>query len=300
MKMKNKPVLKALLCLCLLTAGNAAVAQTVHFTPLFSEESSWTRRIQGLGISGDILVQLHDKNPGIALFSLPDGKALGEIPMEKIKTWHNNNAAFSSRYYKKGDEFPLLYASQEHVDEHRTIVYRITRTKDGAFKAQIVQTIIFPSPLEMGLYYPNLALDEENGRIYLTGYSRKSWNDPSLGNAIQILRFPLPDSRKAVVKLTTKDIQARYCSEFKVATQGAVVRSGKLYQAFGVPKYGVTQLVCTDLESGATLWTSPLNGIEVEPEGMAFWQGQLLIAGVDGIVYIGQITPASNASANGQ
>ncbi len=284
-----------ILCLC---AGSALSAQELYFDTLCKEavnNAQWGKHVQGMAACGDIAVQMYDHNPGMALFRLPEGKLIAEIPLEEVKTWHNNNAAFSDIYYKKGDVLPLLYASQENIAEHKTNVWRITR-KGCKYKAEIVQTIIFPAPLEMGLYYPNIGLDFEHGYIYLTGYNRESWNKAENGNAVQILRFRLPSVEEgAVVELSTKDIQMRHCTPFKIATQGATVRGGRLYQVFGVPSLGPTLLVCVDLASGKTLINSPLNGITTEPEGVAFYGDKLLVAGADGVLYLQQLDGAEDA-----
>ena len=65
----------------------------------------------------------------------------------------------------------------------------------------------------------------------------------------------------------------------------AVIRGGKMYQVFGVPKYGRTQLVCTDLATGKTIFVKYLEGVAGEPEGLAFWQNRLIVTTYEGVVY---------------
>jgi len=293
MNLRKKLTFLLFLCAC-----TALSAQEVYFKTLCKEaleDGYWEKHVQGMAACGDIVVQLYDHNPGMALFKLPEGKLIAKIPLQEVKTWHNNNAAMSNIYYKKGDVLPLLYASQENIAEHKTNVWRITR-KGCKYKAEIVQTIVFPTPLEMGLYYPNIGLDCEHGYIYLTGFSRESWRNPDNGNAVQILRFRLPSPEEGpVVELRTKDIQQRHCTPFKIATQGATVRDGKLYQVFGVPSLGQTLLVCVDLENGKTILNSPLNGITTEPEGLAVYEDRLLVAGADGVLYLEHLDGAEHA-----
>ena len=263
------------------------LAQTkVSFEKIFFETFSREQKynIQGASIAGGKLFQLHDGNKPIVVYNMKNGAFVTEIGMEPVKTWHNNTASFSDFYYEKGDAYPLLYVSQENIKEHKAVVHRIKESKDGSMTAETVQTIIFPEPIEMGLYYPNLAIDTKAGFLYLTGFSWASWNKPEKGNAVQILRFRLPSPKEgSVVKFCTKDILARYCSDFKVATQGAAVRDGKLYQVFGGP--GNSCLVCTDLETGEEVFRSELNGIPGEPEGLGFYKDRIIVSCNDGEVY---------------
>lgn len=279
--------MKRLLTLATVLWTAMGMAQTsVSFEKIFFETHSREQKynIQGASIAGGKLFQLHDGNKPIVVYDMKDGSFAGEIEVEPSKTWHNNTACFSDYYYEKGDAFPLLYASQENIKEHKAVVYRITSGKKGAYKAEIVQTIIFPEPIEMGLYYPNIALDLDAGFIYITGFSCANWNKPDNGNAVQIIRFRLPSPKEGpVVKFWTKDILARYCTDFKVATQGAAVRGSKLYQVFGGP--GNSCLVCTDLTTGEQVFRSELNGIPGEPEGLGFYKDRIIVSCNDGEVY---------------
>lgn len=270
----------------LLWALGLSAQTSVSFEKIFFETYSREHKynIQGASIAEGMLFQLHDGNKPIVVYDMKDGSFVAEIALEPVKTWHNNTASFSNIRYEKGDAFPLLYASQENIKEHKVIVHRITKDPDGVLKAEIVQTIILPEPIEMGLYYPNLALDLDAGFLYLTGFSWASWNKPERCNAVQILRFRLPSPHEGpVVKLWTKDILERYCTDFKVATQGAAIHGGKLYQVFGMPENSC--LVCTDLSTGEELFKSPLNGIPGEPEGLGFHKGHIIVTCNDGEVF---------------
>ena len=263
------------------------MAQTnVSFEKIFFETHSREQKynIQGASITDGKLFQLHDGNKPMAVYDMKNGSFICEMEVEPTKTWHNNTASFSNVYYEDGDTYPLLYVSQENIKEHKAVVYRIKDVKGGGMIAEIVQTIIFPEPIEMGLYYPNLALDLDTGYLYLTGFSWASWNKPERGNAVQLLRFRLPSPKEGpVVKFWTKDILERYCFDFKVATQGAAIRGGKLYQVFGGPGY--SYLVCTDLSTGTEEFKSELNGIPGEPEGLGFYNDRIIVSCNDGEVY---------------
>ena len=260
-----------------------------RFEPLFTEAVPGGKNlIQGHAVFGDKLFQMHDHNPYLSVYDLVSGRLLDKVQLDSVKTWHNNNVNFSAVYYQPDDRYPLLYASQENIAEHKANVWRITEDASGRFSAAIVRTIVFPDPVQMGLYFPNIILDNEAGKLYLTGYSRNNWKSGADGNGLQLLRFPMPAlSDGERVELTTCDIEARYNSDFFVATQGAVIRGGKLYQVYGVPKYGRTRLLCTDLATGKTIFEKDLRdaGLVGEPEGLAFWQNRLIVTTYEGVVY---------------
>lgn len=283
------------------------------FSRIYAEDYS---RAHGYGVQGgavcsDYLFQCHDKAPAIVVYDLARREAVADLPLPGVKTWHCNNACFSAYWYAPGDEFPLLYISQEHASEHCAIVVRITRDGTGTFAADIVQKIVFPSPLEMGVWYPNIALDLQQGWLYVEGYSSPSWKDAADGNALHLVRFampaaPAPEGAYAgsapkpaelpvdetlgcpVLTLSTADIQMRRTSTFRVATQGACIRNGKLFQAFGVPGCGPLSLCCTSLADGRLEWSRdlPSIGIDEEPETLGFYHDSLLVVSNVGNVYL--------------
>ena len=260
-----------------------------EFTAYYQQEygPAHSYVVQGGAAYKDLLFQCHDKAPAIVVYDLAKKSFAGEIKLEGCKTWHCNNAVFSDVFYAPGDEFPLLYVSQENIAEHCTIVFRISR-KGSAFNAEIVQKIVFPAPIEMGLYYPNIALDLKNGKMYLEGFTAPSWNNPANGNGIVLLSFDTPDVHTPLVQLSTTDIKTRANSDFRVATQGACIRNGYLYQVFGGKGAG---LFCrTSLENGLELTVKlPAVGISEEPETLAFWNDTLIVVDVKGMVYTSDI-----------
>ena len=264
-------------------------AQDLKFTRLFTEDNATILPLsnQGCVILGDCLFQFRDRNRDIRVYHMPDGKQLGEIPMQFTETYHNNNVVASTNYARKGDEFPVVYASQENKAEHKILAYRLFR-KGKNFCIEQVQEINLPSPIEMGVYYPNLALDNLKGKLYVTGYSAESWSSAGYGNGLVLLEFNLPAlSDGASVTLGTDRIISRRNAPFRTATQGAAIRNGKLYQVFGVPNRGQMVLCCTDLADCKLLWTRNLveAGIPNEPEGLSFYKDELIVEDVYGNIY---------------
>ena len=273
--MKRFLLISFLFCTTLLPSS--AQFFTERFREVPSEQIPSSR--QGAAASGDYLFQFYDKGLGIEVFSMKNGKNIQRIQMPGgRKTWHCNNACVSGTY---------IYVSQEHADEHCICVIRITKEQKEQFSAELVQTIIFPAPVEMGVWYPNLALDAQNGFLYVTGFSRASWKDRSGGNGLQVLKFRLPAITPGQTVLTTADILSRRLYDFRIATQGAVIRDGRMYQVYGVPKLGACSIVCYNLETGAELWCRDLAaaGITEEPEALFFYGKELVCVDVKGVVY---------------
>lgn len=282
---------KLILTLAVLMLGLQMQGQDMSFRKLFvqSHKCEGTGSRQGCAVFGNYLFQFYDKNAVAGVFHLPDGAFVADIPMEAHGTYHNNNVEFSECYFREGDEFPLIYAGQENAGEHKVLVHRIWR--DGtAFHAETVQEIILPSSLESGVWYPNIALDNQARKMYVTGYCNSSWNRCSGDNAVVLLNFDLPSpSSGSRVVLSAADIRSRVVMEFRVATQGACIRNGRIYQVFGVPSYGATSLCCHDLETGALIWSRDLasSGISEEPEGLDFYGDELVVLDVKGNIFFG-------------
>ena len=227
------------------------------------------------------IFQFFDGAKAVDVYSIGAGKHLQRIPLEGRKTWHCNNANVRPA---EGLEFPLIYVSQENRDENCICVFKVSGSKDRYSLSQI-QTIELPSPVQMGVWYPNLAIDYNAGFLYITGYSRESWNDARFGNGLQIIKFALPDFDNGIVKLEASDILDRRIYSFRLATQGAVVSFGKMYQVYGMG--GDSSIVCYDLSNGREIWTRDLKeaGIPNEPEALFVYGSDLYCVDVKGIVY---------------
>ena len=275
-----KKTLIAILACCIAVSASAQ-----KFEKLYREEVIGGReRCQGATGTGNVLFQFYDGAPAIDIYELSSGKALGSIALEGKKTYHCNNAVVSSTYCRKGDEFPLVYVSQENKAEHLILVFRITRG-GGGFAAEVVQKIILPAPMEMGLYYPNVVLDLDAGDLLITGFSWESWNKPTRGNSLQFVKFKTPAVSSAEVVLTTADIQDRWTDEFVIATQGATIKGGMLYQVYGGPP---TQFICCyNLATKKLVWKYDLieAGIPNEPEGLFIIGNKIYVVDVEKNVY---------------
>ena len=277
--MKRIIALAAILLLCT-AAGARSFEVRFRQQPVSASPSS---RQGAVALDGCIF-QFFDGAPAIDIYYVENARHIQRIPLEGNKRWHCNNACVSGKYFVKGDEFPLIYVSQENKAEHCICVFRIWKDS-GAYAASVVQKIVLPDPVQMGLWYPNLVLDNEGGFIYVTGYSRESWKDARFGNGLQVLKFTIPSLKDERVSLQCSDILDRKVYSFRLATQGAVIRDGRMYQVYGMA--GDSSLVCYDLATGRELWSEdlPSAGIPNEPEALFFYGEELMCVDVKGVVY---------------
>ena len=133
---------------------------------LFSENT--TVSAQGGAIYGDYLFQFTDTMSDISVYDMKTGDKVFSTALEAVPTYHCNNVNFGVTKMFDGDLFPLLYVSMENINEHKALVYRITKSADRFF-FNVVQTITYPEPTAFENYYPNCIIDGENGFLYLTG-----------------------------------------------------------------------------------------------------------------------------------
>ena len=278
--------MKRIFLTIVLAISMAGAAEAQMFELVFQQKpaSASPGSRQGGVAMDECIFQFMDGAPAIDVYSLRKGEHLQRIPLEGHKTWHCNNACVSDTYLQKGDRLPLVYVSQENRAEHCICVFRISGKK-GSYAAELVQKINLPEPEVMGVWYPNLVLDNDKGEIYVTGYSRESWNDARGGNGLQLLRFKLPPVSCGEISISAADIQGRRNYDFRLATQGAVIKDGKMYQVYGMA--GDSSIVCYDLESGVELWAKDLSaaGIPNEPESLFFSGETLYCVDVKGFVY---------------
>ena len=275
--------MKKVLFITLLVLFNAWCANAQFFKEQFRQEppvASPGSRQGGVQIDGCIF-QFFDGAKAVDVYSIGAGKHLQRIPLEGRKTWHCNNACIRT---VKGENYPLIYVSQENRAEHCICVFKVSGSQ-GDYSLTQIQTIELPAPVQMGVWYPNLALDADAGFLYITGYSRESWNDARLGNGLQIIKFALPEPGEKAIKLEASDILDRRVYAFRLATQGAVVSHGKMYQVYGMG--GDSAIVCYDLSSGREIWARDLKeaGIPNEPESLFVYGADLYCVDVKGIVY---------------
>lgn len=242
---------------------------------------------QGAAIYKNMLFAALNANGEMVVYDMFTNAPAGSIAIPETEDYHNNNIDFGYEFYDEKDEFPLLYMSQENNDVHKCIVARITRNRNE-WKWEIVQTITFPTAQENGMWWANSYIDAENGYMYLMGYKNQSWTDGSNENRLVSRRWILPKLADGDVALKVADSTHYHEIAYWTATQGAVMKGGKLYQAYGTPTYkDWIKFRVLDLEKGTVEHVMDLynRGLPAEPEGVDYYNGNLYIVDVAGNLY---------------
>ena len=249
--------------------GYSCGVPTASATKRFHMTHALSNSCQGAAVYGSYLFQAVDKQQGIAVYDLSSNTLLDTVTMTAVNTYHCNNMSFGCEKYATGDEFPLLYVSMENAAEHKAVVFRIIKSGND-FTFTKVQTVTYPANSELSMHYQNCVVDAANGLLYVEGYTENSYTQ-SATNKICVARFRLPALAEGDVALHAADAEEYFFVDSLTATQGAVVKNGRIVQVFGFANGGVLRV--TDPATGKVLRTVSLVslGITAEPEGLGVY-----------------------------
>ncbi len=267
--------MKHLFCLFLLAGLLPTLRAQVK--PYMTEEpfTSTKQPRQGAACYGKLLFQFHNANPLIEIYDLKQRRRIQQIELPPEPVIHCNNVNFGSRKFDRKDKLPLLYVSSER--DQRIVVYRVTES-NGRYAVQKVQTITLPNSDEASYYYTNLIVDGKNNKLWITGYTRHSWNKADNGNQLRYVQFELPDVSAGDVSLDYAQCISEFRLPFRVATQGAVIHKGRICQAFGC-KQQETNFIIINPRTGQVEqeYGIGLAGITEEPEGTFVYRNKLMV-----------------------
>lgn len=289
MKTPRKIILSGLIGLFALSGQQELLAQNVGFEQIFKQSHQTIRHgsRQGAAIFDKYLFQCHNGNRTIAIYDMESQQLIEEVLTHaESPTYHCNNAGFGKNRFSKSDFFPLLYISMENIKEHKVLVFRIE--KEPHFKISCVQTITFPAPAEIGVYYPNMVLNNDKGELIQMGYKQNSYKSYTADNRIEIVRYKLPELAEGNVTLKADDMLDRFDIPCVTATQGAFCKKGRIYQVYGAPggDWGI-HFQCINLKKKEVEILDDLEarGFPTEPEGFSLYKGDMICCGVDGTVF---------------
>ena len=258
---------------------------------LFADNSKGN---QSAAVYGNYVFLVTKGRSYLYIYSLEEKKLIYSIKMEAFfeydylgsDLFHSNQASFGVSFYHPDDPFPLLYISQRAREDRRCFVevFRIIVNRKGdsysSIDAQLVQTIYFPAMTEdNSLGNVNCVIDRQNQLMYT--YSRNNEKTDHNYGQCKISCFKIPDVGYDFVYLEDQDILSSYmlgCSA--VNMQGACIHDGLLYIGQGYKSVGYIYLNVVDLDRKELLGRIDLleMGVEWEPEGCFFYQGNVMIA----------------------
>lgn len=197
----------------------------------FTMPHSVSTSVQGGACYGKYYFQFTDTMDSCAIYDMEQKSLVQEITMTGVSHVHCNNANFGPDFYNASDEFPLLYISNEYIDNHNVLVYRITKT-DSVYGLEQVQTITWDAPISNSVYFPNGVIDTEARKIVQLGYITNSY-EASAENKLIYNTFNLPDFSTETVTLTDNEKIDSFTLPSVRAAQASFFFNGKIIQAFG-------------------------------------------------------------------
>lgn len=250
---------------------------------------------QSAAVYGDYLFLVSGGRGEIRLFDMARRSPLFTLTLkrESNRTYHCNQSTFGIEKYNPEDYFPLLYISQRSRMEKRcfTEVFRIIplfnedSTTFLAFRAELVQEIFFP-PMskENSLGNVNCVIDSKAGKMYT--YSRNNNSKDANYTQCKISCFAIPDIHQQEIFLEDSDIESAFMIDTKATNmQGGCIVNGRLYIGQGYPSAKYVYLNVVDLQKKRLVKRYDLlaKGIDWEPEGCFFYDGNVMLSYTDAI-----------------
>ncbi len=227
--------------------------------------------VQGAACYGDYLFQFENYNANVYIYNLKTKKIAEIVPLTPKSQNHCNNASFSTTFYEKGDEFPLLYVSGGVTTTYNHAqVYRILHTENG-FKIMNIQEIEFPKASTKNKMYSTQVVMSTDCMYVLTKGSNQTF----------VSRFEIPDCKIPFVSFVDGDIIEQFEIDDYSHKQGAIIYEGFMYILYGVPAWGdMSYLRVLDLDryEDTIVYNLSKMGYKQEFEGLAFYNDILVVA----------------------
>lgn len=200
-----------------------------------------SKSVQGGACFGDYLFVGHDRNASIDVYDLANRTFCCSMQMrtpEPKSRCHANTINFGNQYYKKEDDFPLLYVSSGYTisetdNRSDVFVYRITKKMvqgdSIVFNSDLVQTITVIDP---GGWTECIADNEHDALWFRYDKHVKrcflKYSFPKFSQKNVVLN-PLIDPASDTI-VVRDFIILKHC-------QGALCHDGNIYIPFGVPSW---------------------------------------------------------------
>ncbi|MBR1632255.1 MAG: hypothetical protein IJ686_00665 [Bacteroidales bacterium] len=263
------------------------LAASLIWLPAMSQGALSTREIGSIprgyandaDCFGNLLFQFHSQNSkpsgdfhGVTIMDLKTGSPLQFIYLGFNQNYHNSSINFSTRKFAPGDRFPLLYASENYAPNnfYKILVYRV-RDLSVAYSLDVVQTLVMPSPVALGILYPHAFLDEDGEHIWIEAYSADQ-------TETVFFKFVLPDFVDGTTMPLGRPLLTFRIPRKQVTDQAICMHGGKFWQVVGLPHEAWLRII--NPLSGTVERDINLveEGLAYEPEGVFFWKGKLCVS----------------------
>lgn len=181
-----------------------------------------------------------------------------------ISSEHGDSASFSDEYYAQGDAFPLLYVTADS-NPAKVYVDRVTTSS-----SELIKTLTFA--LDKTGYYAAHAYDEENGILYMLGYSQQNYlTDNSGANKVIVSKWDISQQNPQYI--------SSYERPFIYCMQGQQFHDGMIWIASGYS--AGSNIYAMNPADGSILHTINLE-TTTEVEGLDFKSDTEMIVGFQG------------------
>lgn len=254
-----------------------------NYEHIYTETNSSNSSNQGAACFGKYLFQFHNTNDTVDIFNLEEGTKVQTISLTGVSSYHCNCANFGKEYYEQGDQFPLLYVSQEDSSQHKCLVYRISGS-EGSWAMSLVQTITFPTPSTNFMWYPNCMVDTQNEKIIIVGLGNYPWSRNS-DNIIRYKVYELPNQIDGDVTINAEDAIKSFEIKDYPTSQGGFVRNNKIYQVFGMASNATLSVIDINTGKAVSKVNMSVGGIAIEPESCFLYDNCIWVNFVNGHLY---------------
>lgn len=239
---------------------------------------------QGGACYGKYLFVGNQGNLTVDVYDLEEKISIGSMSMPGAHpVCHANTLNFGPRFYKEGDEFPLLYISSGNnfepgVPTSMFFVYRIERGKTPKGKLKFTASLIQRIFLDGFRGCTECITDNEQEALWIRcGHGSKQ---------LAYLKFPIPDERNDYVTLVpSAAVDSFFVDDVGPLcySQGCLCHDGYIYFPAGFPTK-VPYLAGISLEKRDYEYIVNLNEVEdirhtrlSEPEYIFYYEGDYFI-----------------------
>ena len=243
----------------------------IKYKWLFNLNSKSTKSCQGFAIYGNDLLNFHDTNNVIDIYSLKTYKQIASIELEPESAAHCNTVSFGTEFYSDEDKYPLLYAQQNGL-LNKINVYRIIY-KDSIYSAQKIQTISLTP-----CYHSLTAIDRVNKQLYVI-YANNGKR--------YISQIAIPNYSNSLTSVDLRKAQKTHAISIPKVVQDTAFDNGKLYFICGKSKEGELWIIDMHTKIANIIDLTKYKMYD-EPEGLEVYKGNVLISFLNKSIY--QIT----------
>ena len=226
-------------------------------------------------IYGDLLFQSHHSNDVVDVYNLSTRKFEYSIESSPEETMHNNTVDFGPYKFDDDDEFPILYMSGRGVTHH-TNAFRIVDTDHGK-ELKKIQKINF-----RGERWTTTSIDRESHIMCVC-------HEEARDTLYSMIRIPDYSDNELEYSINEGTRIDSIRISLKQIGQGRAINKGIMYHLSGMAGDGRLNII--NLATHETYCNIPLErmGITAEPEGLCFWDDNIMITDSDGNVFKGRV-----------